>query len=132
MGLDTTHDAWSGAYSAFHRWRTRIAEVSGYAQQWAAGRFEIDDDEDASEDGIYAGNWKNAPSDAILLLLLHSDCDGELAPEHCRLLADRLEGLLPNLHGDGGGHLGDYRAKTEQFIKGLREAAAANEPLGFH
>lgn len=62
----------------------------------------------------------------------HSDCDGKIDPDHCSLLADRLEGLLPNLHGNGGGHLGDYKAKTEQFIKGLREAAEANEPLEFH
>lgn len=132
MGLDVSHDAWSGAYSAFHRFRTRIAEVAGYSHQWEAGKFTIEDGEDASESGIYEGNWKKAPADAVLLLLLHSDCDGKIEPEHCRLLADRLEGLLPNLHGDGGGHLGDYRAKTEQFIKGLREAAEANEPLEFH
>jgi len=25
MGLDTSHDAWHGAYSAFMRWRTEIA-----------------------------------------------------------------------------------------------------------
>jgi hypothetical protein len=34
--------------------------------------------------------------------------------------------------GDSGGHIGDYRDKTQQFIDGLRRAAAANEPLGFH
>lgn len=132
MGLDMTHDAWSGAYSAFNQFRTKIAEVSGYREQWEGGRFEVDDGEDTTESGIYDGNWKKPPSDPILFLLLHSDCDGKIEPDHCRLLADRLEGLLPNLHGDGGGHLGDYRAKTERFIKGLREAAAAGEPLEFH
>lgn len=30
MGLDTTHNAWHGAYSAFMRWRTEIARVAGY------------------------------------------------------------------------------------------------------
>src|SRR5437016_2133419 len=29
MGLDTTHDCWHGAYSAFMRWRTKLAEVAG-------------------------------------------------------------------------------------------------------
>lgn len=130
MGLDTSHDAWAGAYSAFHRFRTRIAEVAGYSREWDRG-FTIDDAEDTSDSGICQGNWKKSPSDPILILLLHSDCDGKIEPDHCRLLADRLEGLLPNLHGDGGGHLGDYRAKAERFIKGLREAAAANEPLEF-
>lgn len=133
MGLDTTHDAWSGAYSAFNRFRERIAEVAGYRQQWVGNGFQVDDAENTTESGgIYAGNWKKPPADPILILLLHSDCDGKIEPDHCRLLADRLEGLLPNLHGNGGGHLGDFKAKTEQFIKGLREAAAANEPLEFH
>jgi hypothetical protein len=30
MGLDTTHDCWHGAYSAFMRWRRKLAEVAGY------------------------------------------------------------------------------------------------------
>lgn len=29
MGLDTSHDCWHGAYSAFHRWRQKLAEVAG-------------------------------------------------------------------------------------------------------
>jgi hypothetical protein len=27
MGLDTTHDAWHGAYSAFMRWREKVGPV---------------------------------------------------------------------------------------------------------
>ncbi len=30
MGLDTSHDCWHGAYSAFGRWRRAIAEAAGY------------------------------------------------------------------------------------------------------
>jgi hypothetical protein len=29
MGLDTSHDCWHGAYSAFHRWRHAIANAIG-------------------------------------------------------------------------------------------------------
>jgi hypothetical protein len=29
VGLDTSHGCWHGAYSAFHRWRCKIAEVAG-------------------------------------------------------------------------------------------------------
>ena len=29
MGLDTTHDCWHGAYSAFMRWRQEIARIAG-------------------------------------------------------------------------------------------------------
>lgn len=30
MGLDTTHDAWHGAYSSFGDWRNQLAELAGY------------------------------------------------------------------------------------------------------
>jgi len=29
MGLDTTHDAWSGAYSSFMKWRVWLAKKIG-------------------------------------------------------------------------------------------------------
>ena len=29
MGLDTTHDAWSGPYTAFDRWRRWVAKQEG-------------------------------------------------------------------------------------------------------
>lgn len=29
MGLDCSHNAWHGAYSAFMRWRIKLAEVAG-------------------------------------------------------------------------------------------------------
>ena len=30
MGLHTTHGCWRGAYSAFMRWRMKLAEVAGF------------------------------------------------------------------------------------------------------
>lgn len=30
MGLDTSHDCWRGAYSAFNRWRRALAEAAAY------------------------------------------------------------------------------------------------------
>jgi len=30
MGLDTSHECWHGAYSAFTRWRHELATVAGY------------------------------------------------------------------------------------------------------
>jgi hypothetical protein len=29
MGLDVSHECWTGAYSAFHIWRCKIAELKG-------------------------------------------------------------------------------------------------------
>lgn len=120
MGLDTTHDCWHGAYSAFNRFRTKLCEVAGYGEL-----------------GKRVGHGGEEPwptDDALVLLLDHSDCDGELRWEDCDAIADRLEQLLPALQtaGDGGGHLGDYAQATQRFINGLRVAAFAQENVEFH
>lgn len=147
MGLDTSHGAWHGAYSAFMRWRQKIAQVAGlpplnlmegffekgnyldpfrdYAKQWPelAATF---------YDSLPI-RWEALKSDPLHVLLHHSDCDGEITPEDCAKIADRLQELLPLLPaGDSGGHIGDYRDKTQTFIDGCRAAAQANEPLDFH
>lgn len=136
MGLDTTHEAWHGAYSSFWRWRRTITVAAGY---------ELDDDPRypsakainwaAVTSGNLAGHWEQIPEDPLLILLIHSDCDGEILPEHAGLVADRLEQVMPNLpDGDEVERMLGWSAqqKTQQFIDGLREAAAAGEPLGFH
>jgi hypothetical protein len=159
MGLDTSHDAWHGAYSAFMRWREKIAEVAGLPPlQLMEGFFVPQRGKDQKEwDGtistIYLGpntdeltrnainrieatlpiRWEALKPSPLHELLYHSDCDGELPAASCGPIADELEKLLPLLpDGDGGGHIGVWRSKTQQFIDGLRSAAAANEPLGFH
>lgn len=135
MGLDCSHSAWHGAYTAFHRWRKALAQ--------AAELPPID-----LMEGFYGHGgrtfegveglpilWSALKPDPLHLLLHHSDCDGEIAPEDCGPIADSLERLLPKLGDDGEGHIahrGGMRAVTEQFIRGLRAAAAAGEPLDFH
>lgn len=158
MGLDTTHDCWHGAYSAFSRWREQLAVAAGYT-------FSIDPGETLTLGGsgmkvapanrsivnIDWGNiektigrdlmgvWPRMPvrpdgtPDPLIVLLAHSDCEGEIQADFCAPLADRLTELLPALEGlDGGGHIGSFVEKTQTFIDGLREAAAAGEAVGFH
>jgi hypothetical protein len=157
MGLDTTHDAWRGAYSAFSRWRNELAEVAGYAfhpygepfklggtgtEVIAVGRFMVSLDWGNIEATIgpdLFGKWPRVPvrpdgtPDALIVLLAHSDCEGEIQVDMLEPLADRLEELLPLLDKEEPtGHIRSYRAVTERFIRGLRAAAAAGEPLGFH
>ena len=60
--------------------------------------------------------------DPLMYLLIHSDCDGVIKPEHGAPLADRLEELLPFV---------EDKQRTEQFIAGLREAAQADEDVEF-
>jgi hypothetical protein len=136
MGLDCSHDAWRGAYSAFNRWRDTIAKAAGYAVlnvKFDDGMTQetiMLDWGHITEANLY-GDWEKTPSDPLIVLFVHSDCEGEIKPEQAVPLADALEKLIPALGGDGGGHIGNVRAKTEAFIAGLRLAAAANEPLEF-
>lgn len=142
MGLDTSHDCWHGAYSAFGRWRQEVAKAAGYwvvPVTWPDMGYPTDTvmlEWHKYEDKNYKGEWDEVPHDPLLLLIVHSDCDGEIKPEHATLLADRLEGILPNLPEDEGmGHIarrGGYKGATQKFIDGLREAAKANEPVDFH
>lgn len=150
MGLDTTHDAWHGAYGAFSRWRDAMAEAAGYEIGWLATGELFEDGRPPVGKWVptrptvlidwghiarknYDGEWDETPADPLILLIAHSDCDGYLEPEHCALLADRLTELLPAIAEDaeGRGHIGNVRAKTQQFIDGCRAAAAAGERLEF-
>lgn len=141
MGLDVDYGAWEGSYSAFRRWRARLAIVAGYVAYdpdiargnphfpvkiGTVGWAKLD-----ADSRKMAGDWDEMPDDPLLILLAHYDCGGEIKAEHCGPLADRLEQLLPYLHGNGGGHIGTYRAKTQTFIDGLREAVADGEGVEF-
>jgi hypothetical protein len=139
MGLDTSHDAWHGAYSAFGRWRNRLTEVAGYQLMSVNYDDGIKRDTPMIEWHLYRerielmGEWAETPHDPLLVLIAHSDCEGVIHPAQAGPLADRLEGLLPLLgEEDGGGHIGGYREKTQKFIDGLRRAVAANEDVDFH
>ena len=118
MGLDVSHGCWSGAYSAFARWRVEIARVAGIDLKSMEG---------------YGGDvsWETLRPDVLHVLLDHSDCDGSIPWEFTEKLAVRLTELLPLLGGDGGGHIGLYREKTQEFIDGLLLAHGANEPVEF-
>jgi hypothetical protein len=152
MGLDTTHDCWHGAYSAFNRWRDKLGEVAGYTYHhdvhdlpegtvMRSARKTPDIDWGNIERTIgrdLFGKWPAMPvrhdgtPDPLLVLLAHSDCEGEIQAEFCGPLADRLEELLPLLGDeDGGGHVGSYRGATEQFIAGLRSAVEQGESVDF-
>ena len=133
MGLDVSHDAWGGAYSAFTRFRNALATAAGYNVE---DRSVWLDWGHVEEKNLY-GEWDAVPCntlgpDPLLFLIIHSDCEGHIEPEHCALLADRLEELLPAIGDqDGGGHLGDVGGATRRFITGCRAAAAAGERLEF-
>lgn len=144
MGLDTTHDAWHGAYSAFYRWRDKLAETAGYDVVTLDAKVH---GRSSSRPCLDWGGWPeegyydppfipcrvDGTPDPLLLLIMHSDCEGKIRAEFLPALVKRLEELVPALQGqDGGGHVGDYGDKTLTFIAGLQKAIGAGEDLGFH
>jgi hypothetical protein len=135
MGLDTSHECWHGAYGAFSRWRTELARAAGYKLREPTYKdpctYELP--WDMFEDKNYLGEWDSPPGDdPLIFLLAHSDCDGVIHPEHAVHIAARLEQLLPLLDESvSGGHIRSMRDKTQQFIDGLRKAAAAEEDVVF-
>jgi len=144
MGLDTSHNCWHGAYSAFARFRQAIAKAVGIPlslmegfyrpPEWAfeqltpGAKFEIDKMLQS-----LPLSWDLFKGDPILALLNHSDCQGDIPAEQCAPLAKRLREIAPLLKGqDGGGHLGDIEAKAIQFAEGCELAASRGENVEFH
>lgn len=149
MGLDTSHECWHGAYSAFHRWRSEIARVAGLPPlDLMEGFFQVSDGtcplyfayQSAVKNGLHnSAFWESLPikwgslkPSPLFTLLHHSDCEGELDWKDCGPIADALEELLPLLKGDRGGHVGDVHEKTVTFIRGLRQAFDSKENVDFH
>ena len=141
MGLNCTHGAFDGAYSAFNRLRQAVCRAAG-------GRYPFFSEEDVKflkeelgEENPTDASWympegfTAESSPGLYAFLCHSDCDGELSPEECVRVADALEKILPNLEdGPTHGHLervGSYRANVQKFIDGCRLAASAGETLKF-
>jgi hypothetical protein len=132
MGLDTTHGCWHGAYSGFNRWRESLAKVAGYTVQtitWDDGTKLPAVLVDYGHLNIHAeGEWDKTPDDPLLILIVHSDCDGVIHPKQAKPLADRLEELLPLLPT---GEFFDWKKDTKEFIDGLRLAINKNEDVEF-
>lgn len=147
MGLDTSHDAFHGAYSAFNRFRQVICRATGgsFPPHWLYnddGSLKVDEhglaiyNKDLDDKLIYFGGDLDDES-GLYAFLMHSDCDGEISPEMCVKVADDLEKILPAiaaLPDRGGGHIaarGGFAEVTRKFIAGCREAAKEGVPLEF-
>jgi hypothetical protein len=99
MGLDCSHGAFHGSYGTFGAWRDEI---------WSC-----------------VAEIELPYSSPIFELLNHSDCDGEIAADHCDPIANELLRLFPYINCEQLG-------RTAQFIAGLHAAAYSHEPLEFH
>lgn len=73
-------------------------------------------------DGV---SWDTVTDDELVPLLNHSDCDGVLTAEQCKLVAPRLLEIV--------GHWKDDYDKENalMLVDGMWRAAKAGEPLQF-
>jgi hypothetical protein len=151
MGLDTSHNCWHGAYSAFMRWRQEVARAAGLPPlQLMEGFYAADsafhdpfwaikglsDNERYLAENLKRSlpiKWDCLKPSALYKLLYHSDCCGHLEWKDCDAIADELETVAARMpEGEGGGRIGNWRKTTQQFIDGLREAARNHENVEFH
>ncbi|WP_257475292.1 hypothetical protein [Bacillus paralicheniformis] len=113
MGLDVTHGAFSGAYSAFNNLRRFLLRSIG-------GSWPPHDDKKLKDGYWYFGEgYSTKTHKGLTEFFGHSDCDGEISPEMCKFVADELEAILPYVeelarkempHGHilrDGGYIGD-------------------------
>ncbi len=153
MGLDTSHDAWHGAYSSFNTWRTKIAEIAGFPPLELMQGFYSDNGEYPSIwvliDYKYPlGNeidmasirrlrerlpikWDLFEKHPLIELLTHSDCEGHINYGACGKIATELERLLQSLEEDEITKF-PYKERTKQFIEGCKLAHKNKEKLEFH
>ena len=118
MGLDTSHDAWHGSYGTFNLWRAEIAKAVGMPPLFDMYGFGGSID------------WSTLEPNPIHILLSHSDCDGEISWQDCKLVADELTKILDKLP-DSCFYF-SVKGLTKQFIKGCMLAYKSKENLDFH
>jgi len=149
MGLDCSHDAFHGSYRAFDYLRRLVCAATGgsYPPHWVVDEkgHPIKDKngrivrhEGLDERWFYFGDeYSKKKCPGLTLFLSHSDCDGEISPEMCTVVADELSELMPKIRAmqwEPWGHIvsaGGYAACVQRFIAGGRAAAKAGEALMF-
>lgn len=140
MSLDVSHDAWSGGYSAFGRFREWLAHQVGIpllAMDGFGGSFTM-------TQGIgfnvtrsatcRAIPWDILKPDPLHVLLNHSDCDGEISVHDLPGLEERLREVGAAAWRDGIADV-EHREHVQEclrFAEGCRRAIEAGEPLDFH
>lgn len=116
MGLDFSHGEAHWAYSGFNRFRERLGEIIGIDLRKMQGFTE------PPEAGI---SWDTV-NDPIKDLLNHSDCDDELTPAQCAVIAPRLKEMVKDWEDT------DYdKQQALELVQGMEDAIAGQENLEF-
>ena len=87
----------------------------------------IDIDWTSYEEKNYYGEWDEDPKDPLIVLFVHSDCEGVIKCRHLEPLYHRLVSILPSF-----APADEMAWATLRFLKGLAEAARRGEDVDFH
>jgi hypothetical protein len=112
MGVYFSHGNARWSYGGFNDFRKKLALEIG-----------IDLDKMIGFGGYTS--WDTV-DDHIVPLLNHSDCDGDLTPEECRLVAPRLRQLITMWDEDNW-----HKERAYMLAGGMDMAAEADEELVF-
>lgn len=118
------------------------------------GQLIVDDELEDHEVYLPEDIRRDDKNIGLFVFLLHSDYDGDISPDMCFLVADSLQKLLPVIKTTNypfipkkkipdltikgvvqsieQWHNESYGEIAENFIRGCRRAADANEPLLFN
>ena len=135
MGLKTSHGCWDGDFIGFNMFRRQLAELANYYVHDGTAMWDLDRRNLPPE--ASSGNWPEPPLDPLMVLLIHSDCDGVIRAEHTAPLAGRIAQLLTRIPPEQFDTLKRIngwtrlRRQAEQFMDGLWAAHNAGEDVVF-
>jgi hypothetical protein len=127
MGLDVSHDCWSGSYGRFGSFREALAKAINLDLDRMKGfeRGFIPNSVSFILDKKNSISWEEIPHDDLHILINHSDCDGIIEHKDCLRLAHRLKEVAHLIKES------DFKNRAEQFAEGLLLAHAAGEDVEF-
>ena len=115
MGIDFSHCEVRWGYIGFHHFRKKLASVIGIELDLMPG---FDSDSKLE--------WPDPEEEPLVYLLNHSDCDGDLTPEQCAVVAPRLKELVKQFPNDDSD-----REKGLDLSEGMALAAESGELFEF-
>ena len=131
--MNISHGCFSGTLPQFDTLRLMWALAVGYGvadYRDEGGPVMPNINYDIYGDGDLLGEWPDgAPDDPLLILLVHVEDKGRIKYTHAPYLADRLEHLESVLMSQRS--LQNGVLLTQQFVRGLRTAAAYNQDVVF-
>jgi len=111
MGLDFSHTDAHWSYGGFNRFREALAKAAGFNMNDFKG---------------FGGNkgWEEM-QDNIKPILNHSDCEGELTVDECKIVSPRLRELVADWED------GFDKNQALMLAAGMDYAVEKNQPLEF-